>query len=59
MYYERVMKPLVTGATGFIGQQLCKSLRAPNVLTRRPETVPGRPRQRCLSGGTHQRGTAH
>ena len=40
MYYERVMKPLVTGATGFIGQQLCKSLRAPNVLTRRPETVP-------------------
>ena len=40
MYYERVMKPLVTGATGFIGQQLCKALRTPNVLTRRPEAVP-------------------
>ena len=34
------MKPLVTGGTGFIGQQLCRFLRATNVLTRRPERVP-------------------
>ena len=34
------MKPLVTGGTGFIGQQLCSFLRASNVLTRRPERVP-------------------
>ena len=33
-------KPLVTGATGFVGRHLCALLPAPNVLTRRPETVP-------------------
>lgn len=33
-------KTVVTGATGFIGRHLCKLLRAPNVLTRSPETTP-------------------
>ena len=33
-------KTVVTGATGFIGRHLCSLLRAPNVLTRSPETVP-------------------
>lgn len=33
-------KTVVTGATGFIGRHLCALLRAPNVLTRSPETVP-------------------
>ena len=31
---------LVTGATGFVGGHLCSLLDAPNILTRRPETVP-------------------
>ena len=35
-----VSKQLVTGATGFVGRHLCALLDAPNVLTRRPETVP-------------------
>ncbi len=33
-------KPLVTGATGFIGKHLCASLHVPNILTRSPETAP-------------------
>lgn len=33
-------KPLVTGATGFVGKRLCALLPPPNVLTRSPETVP-------------------
>ena len=31
---------LVTGATGFVGGHLCSLLEAPNILTRRPESVP-------------------
>lgn len=33
-------KPLVTGATGFVGQRLCARVPPQNVLTRRPEAVP-------------------
>ncbi len=33
-------KALVTGATGFVGQELCKLLDGPNVLTRSPELAP-------------------
>ena len=35
-----MIKPLITGATGFIGKQLCSILPAPNILTRNPECVP-------------------
>ena len=49
MYHVRVMQPLVTGATGFIGQQLCKLLPDPKVLTRRPESVsPGLANAACF-----------
>ncbi len=37
---SHMTRPLVTGATGFIGKRLCKLLPSPNILTRRPETVP-------------------
>lgn len=33
-------KPLVTGATGFVGSNLCRLLPDANVLTRRPEAAP-------------------
>ena len=33
-------KPLVTGATGFVGKHLCALLPSPNILTRKPEAVP-------------------
>ncbi len=33
-------KALITGATGFVGKRLCAMLPPPNLLTRRPETVP-------------------
>ncbi len=33
-------KPLITGATGFIGSRLCGLIQAHNVLTRRPEDAP-------------------
>lgn len=39
-HITHVNKPLVTGATGFIGKHLCALLPAPNVLTRKPESVP-------------------
>ena len=35
------MKAVVTGATGFIGKQLCALLDRPNVLTRNPGALPG------------------
>ncbi len=35
------MKAAVTGATGFIGKQLCALLDRPNVLTRNPGALPG------------------
>jgi len=34
------MKAVVTGATGFIGQELCAELENPAIMTRRPQSVP-------------------
>lgn len=44
MYYWKgsklMTKPLITGATGFIGSHLCRLVQPYNVLTRRPENAP-------------------
>ncbi len=35
----KALRPVVTGATGFVGKQLCARLGAPRILTRRPEAT--------------------